>query len=274
MTALPDSPLSLWLDTYGPYTPEPPLQGQIDVDVAIIGGGFTGLATACELRRADPLAERCRARSQDGRLRRQRPQRLVRHDRRRSRLRNDRPDPRQEVPADARTPTWRRRSTVSKRRSTATISTATSSRPGFLRVATTRELRQAAQAPGRADAVTRFRRHHLDRGRRGARHGGQRALPRRHVGTSPAAGRPRQAGPRGEARSRSSWAPRSSKRRRCWRSPRAPAGAEAGAGGAGPFRLLTPSGSVTAQRLVFAANAYSHLFPEIGAASRFRPSPT
>jgi len=52
--SLPDSPLSLWLDTYGPYTPEPPLKGEIDADVAIIGGGFTGLATARELRRADP----------------------------------------------------------------------------------------------------------------------------------------------------------------------------------------------------------------------------
>ena len=50
---LPDSPLSLWLDTYGPYTPEPSLKGDTAVDVAVIGGGFTGIATACELRRAD-----------------------------------------------------------------------------------------------------------------------------------------------------------------------------------------------------------------------------
>ncbi len=50
---LPDSPLSLWLDTYGPYTPEPSLKGDIAVDVAVIGGGFTGIATAYELRRAD-----------------------------------------------------------------------------------------------------------------------------------------------------------------------------------------------------------------------------
>ncbi|MGA7871423.1 MAG: FAD-binding oxidoreductase [Candidatus Binatus sp.] len=50
---LPDSPLSLWLDAYGPYTPEPSLRGDIAVDVAVIGGGFTGIATACELRRAD-----------------------------------------------------------------------------------------------------------------------------------------------------------------------------------------------------------------------------
>ncbi len=50
---LPDSPLSLWLDTYGPYTPEAPLAGDVALDVAVIGGGFTGIATACELRRAD-----------------------------------------------------------------------------------------------------------------------------------------------------------------------------------------------------------------------------
>jgi glycine/D-amino acid oxidase-like deaminating enzyme len=51
---LPDSALSLWLDTYGPYAPEPPLAGDLAVDVAIIGGGFTGVATACALRRAAP----------------------------------------------------------------------------------------------------------------------------------------------------------------------------------------------------------------------------
>jgi glycine/D-amino acid oxidase-like deaminating enzyme len=50
---LPDSPLSLWLDTYGPYTPQAALQGEIAADVAIIGGGFGGLAAARELRRAD-----------------------------------------------------------------------------------------------------------------------------------------------------------------------------------------------------------------------------
>ncbi len=57
MMTLPESRLSLWLDTYGPYAPAPPLLDDLDVDVAIIGGGFTGLMTAYELRRA-PQAPR------------------------------------------------------------------------------------------------------------------------------------------------------------------------------------------------------------------------
>ena len=44
---------SFWLTTR-PYTPGPPLEGALDVDVAIIGGGFTGLSTAWFLRRCDP----------------------------------------------------------------------------------------------------------------------------------------------------------------------------------------------------------------------------
>lgn len=54
MKPLPDSPLSLWLDTFGEYQPEPPLEGDRSVDVAVIGGGFTGLMTAYELKRAEP----------------------------------------------------------------------------------------------------------------------------------------------------------------------------------------------------------------------------
>lgn len=34
---------SFWLANYGAYIPNPALAGNIKVDVAIIGGGFTGL---------------------------------------------------------------------------------------------------------------------------------------------------------------------------------------------------------------------------------------
>ena len=47
--------LSLWLDTVpGSLEPGPPLPGNRDVDVAIVGAGFTGLWTAYYLARADP----------------------------------------------------------------------------------------------------------------------------------------------------------------------------------------------------------------------------
>lgn len=42
---------SFWLATYGEYTPNPPVHGDLSVDVAIIGGGFTGLSTAYNLRK-------------------------------------------------------------------------------------------------------------------------------------------------------------------------------------------------------------------------------
>ena len=48
---------SFWLDSVAaddPLTPRPALGGDLDVDVAIVGGGFTGLWTAYALRRADP----------------------------------------------------------------------------------------------------------------------------------------------------------------------------------------------------------------------------
>lgn len=45
---------SFWLATYGQYTPNPPLEGALNVDVAIIGAGFTGLATAYNLRKDAP----------------------------------------------------------------------------------------------------------------------------------------------------------------------------------------------------------------------------
>ena len=52
MSQLPEAPLSLWNAISGSYSSSPPLQGEIEVDVAIIGAGFTGLATAYELKKA------------------------------------------------------------------------------------------------------------------------------------------------------------------------------------------------------------------------------
>ena len=46
---------SLWLKQLdGPLTARPGLDGDTDVDVAIVGGGYTGLWTAYSLLRADP----------------------------------------------------------------------------------------------------------------------------------------------------------------------------------------------------------------------------
>lgn len=45
---------SFWLATYGDYTPEAPLSGELTVDVAVIGGGFTGLSTALNLKKDSP----------------------------------------------------------------------------------------------------------------------------------------------------------------------------------------------------------------------------
>lgn len=47
--------VSLWWDDLpGPVVPRPAPAGDLDVDVAIVGAGFTGLWTAYYLRRADP----------------------------------------------------------------------------------------------------------------------------------------------------------------------------------------------------------------------------
>ncbi len=48
------SNVSFWLATCPPYQPNAPLQGDARADVAIIGGGFTGISTAYYLRKAAP----------------------------------------------------------------------------------------------------------------------------------------------------------------------------------------------------------------------------
>lgn len=47
---------SFWLRDDGPYEPNPPLAEDITVDVAIVGGGFTGLSTAREFKQDNPGA--------------------------------------------------------------------------------------------------------------------------------------------------------------------------------------------------------------------------
>ncbi len=47
--------LSLWHDEFpGPLEPRSPLPGDLDVDIAIVGAGYTGLWTAYYLKRRDP----------------------------------------------------------------------------------------------------------------------------------------------------------------------------------------------------------------------------
>jgi glycine/D-amino acid oxidase-like deaminating enzyme len=45
---------SFWLENAGDLTPRPALDGSIDVDIAILGAGFTGLWTAYHLLKKDP----------------------------------------------------------------------------------------------------------------------------------------------------------------------------------------------------------------------------
>lgn len=53
--SLPDrNSLSFWHDSLPARSSRPPLAGDIEVDVAILGGGYTGLWTAYYLRKADP----------------------------------------------------------------------------------------------------------------------------------------------------------------------------------------------------------------------------
>ncbi len=58
MTAKNYTSYSFWLDTCGDdLIPRPPLDGSTEVDVAILGAGFSGLWTAYQLLRRDPSLE-------------------------------------------------------------------------------------------------------------------------------------------------------------------------------------------------------------------------
>ena len=48
------SPLALWLDTPARPAPRPPLDGDVETDLVVIGGGFTGLWTALRAKERDP----------------------------------------------------------------------------------------------------------------------------------------------------------------------------------------------------------------------------
>jgi len=45
---------SFWLANSGPYQESPPLAGDLKCDVAVVGGGFAGVATAYFLKKAEP----------------------------------------------------------------------------------------------------------------------------------------------------------------------------------------------------------------------------
>jgi glycine/D-amino acid oxidase-like deaminating enzyme len=50
--------VSFWFEQIGGMPePRPPLDGRVEADVCVVGGGYTGLWTAYELRRADPSLE-------------------------------------------------------------------------------------------------------------------------------------------------------------------------------------------------------------------------
>lgn len=53
MSNAPFQPKSYWMKTR-PYTPGDTLKEDIHVDVAVVGGGFTGLSTAYHLKKAEP----------------------------------------------------------------------------------------------------------------------------------------------------------------------------------------------------------------------------
>jgi glycine/D-amino acid oxidase-like deaminating enzyme len=54
MSIISTVPPSFWLDQLAPEPPRAPLDGRQEADVCVVGGGFTGLWTAYELKRSEP----------------------------------------------------------------------------------------------------------------------------------------------------------------------------------------------------------------------------
>ena len=73
------TPTGFW-HTTRPYSPGPALVGDLDVDVAIVGGGYTGLSTAHFLHRAEPTMRIAILEADFIGHRRERAQRRVQHD--------------------------------------------------------------------------------------------------------------------------------------------------------------------------------------------------
>ena len=70
-------PVSFWLDQDGAPASLPPLTGRISADLAVIGGGFTGLWTALLAKEADSGRDVVLVEGRPGRRRRHRPERRV-----------------------------------------------------------------------------------------------------------------------------------------------------------------------------------------------------
>ena len=199
---------SLWLDLIDePLAPRPSFPGPTDVDVAIVGAGYTGLWTAYYLKKADPTLRIAVDREGDRRLRRFRPQRRLR-------ARPSSPRSLDKIARKhGRDGAWR----CSARCTPPSTRSARCGGRGHRRAIPQGRLPQPRHRPGAGRAHPRAgrplprlglhrRRDALARAGRGARAAGGRGLPRRHADSRVRRARPGAPGARAGARGR--WARR------------------------------------------------------------------